>query len=1037
MATPSPPSSRQGHPNRNNRPNQLVPTKFAIDDIITSQGSLRRDVLKNDATMQAVRQENIMLAEKVQHAANLYRQLLGRVTKTEERMEMEQKSMTQVLSQTKQVELQLATQQEGMVNRETQLVLRLQKIQEDVSILKTEKELARKQNVQLSQEVRQLQEKVARQSGSLSNGLQDLKAHLDQKDLEKSQMFNMNFNELREKVETQEHQKIMFQTQMEGMIETLKMQVHQYDKQRQEDLYNMSTLSREKEALAKADIRRLQEKFKDIFEEFHRSVSGKDGKLRSDIQGRVAELERKLNSQSKNTMQRIKEIEQEAEDEIRTMKEAVESEIDDFRQKLETGLQNELNSTVQVDKILKVIEKQIGQNKKDIEKVVRAEISSRLSQGEKLSHQLNQLHKDHSDEINMLQEAIAESKRKQDNQIESSKVELTRFLNTALKENKCSFEEKRFCEVERKIDEIEDGLDEMSKQDERIELNSERIKQMEMENILAQGDMHNAIDANSKLIKHVDESLKKEIRLLEKKLNYLTDDFEEFKKVQDKNNSLISSEKITSQNKKKLKEVEDQLYKIAEKMAILQKVLSAKVDDEHNKEKVIRNKPSQTRSMQQKIQKNLTNDQRRKSNTEILQGHPLENSTNKQIKKTQLINPVLSQQRLQICLMDMLQSNFFIKHKISVRKAIEIDFFTYNINYWGIYQTWKMYRIKMQWLKLLTRKIRNNYENDENDSKTVEKNDSCNSQNNDGRNDKCTESKHSVMNKGGKTMDGKDQNRDKKDGAKVKTAKNDEHNDDNGKVQGCKNHDEGSDKEIYANIAKDDDKQTNDGDEEDGIEDEITEQSEEANTDDSSEEEEKDGNDNEDVSDDVGDGDKEDDDEEEEGKADDNDNEYDGDGDKEDDNDDEEEEEERDDDNDGDGDKDDEDNDEEDEKEEDSNDDDDGDDEEEDGDDQEEDSDDEEDDGDGDDDDEENDSDGDDDDDDEEGDGDNDGDNDDDGEKDDDEGEEQKAEDNDDDEGEEEEEEEEEEENECYVKDKDKDNKETSNIKNNKPANSE
>lgn len=58
----------------------------------------------------------------------------GRVTKTEERMEMEQKSMTQVLSQAKQVELQLATQQEGMVNRETQLVLQLQKIQEDVSV---------------------------------------------------------------------------------------------------------------------------------------------------------------------------------------------------------------------------------------------------------------------------------------------------------------------------------------------------------------------------------------------------------------------------------------------------------------------------------------------------------------------------------------------------------------------------------------------------------------------------------------------------------------------------------------------------------------------------------------------------------------------------------------------------------------------------------------------------------------------------------------------------------------------------------------
>ena len=41
-------------------------------------GSLRRDVLRHDESVQAVRQENIMLAEKVQHATNLYRQLLSK-----------------------------------------------------------------------------------------------------------------------------------------------------------------------------------------------------------------------------------------------------------------------------------------------------------------------------------------------------------------------------------------------------------------------------------------------------------------------------------------------------------------------------------------------------------------------------------------------------------------------------------------------------------------------------------------------------------------------------------------------------------------------------------------------------------------------------------------------------------------------------------------------------------------------------------------------------------------------------------------------
>ena len=56
-----------------------------------------------------------------------------------------------------------------------------------VAILKTEREQARKQHHQTNQELRQLQERVARQSSTLSNGLQDLKAHLDNKDSERAQ----------------------------------------------------------------------------------------------------------------------------------------------------------------------------------------------------------------------------------------------------------------------------------------------------------------------------------------------------------------------------------------------------------------------------------------------------------------------------------------------------------------------------------------------------------------------------------------------------------------------------------------------------------------------------------------------------------------------------------------------------------------------------------------------------------------------------------------------------------------------------------
>ena len=79
-----------GHPNgkemtgfpQKNMNSQLMqagnfPSKMILDDLMLSQGSLRNEVLRNDETLQAVRQENIMLAEKVQHATNLYRQLLS------------------------------------------------------------------------------------------------------------------------------------------------------------------------------------------------------------------------------------------------------------------------------------------------------------------------------------------------------------------------------------------------------------------------------------------------------------------------------------------------------------------------------------------------------------------------------------------------------------------------------------------------------------------------------------------------------------------------------------------------------------------------------------------------------------------------------------------------------------------------------------------------------------------------------------------------------------------------------------------------
>ena len=73
------PNTSHSHRNVNNQlmNNGGYASRVLVDDIMSSQGVLKEEVFRSNKTVTAVRQENIMLAEKVQHATNLYRQLLG------------------------------------------------------------------------------------------------------------------------------------------------------------------------------------------------------------------------------------------------------------------------------------------------------------------------------------------------------------------------------------------------------------------------------------------------------------------------------------------------------------------------------------------------------------------------------------------------------------------------------------------------------------------------------------------------------------------------------------------------------------------------------------------------------------------------------------------------------------------------------------------------------------------------------------------------------------------------------------------------
>ncbi|XP_065659326.1 putative leucine-rich repeat-containing protein DDB_G0290503 isoform X3 [Hydra vulgaris] len=561
------------------------PSKMILDDLLLSQGSLRNEVMRNDETLQAVRQENIMLAEKVQHATNLYRQLLTRVSKTEERIALESSSISSVVNQAKQVEVLLTSQHEQMVTREQKLVMQVQRLQEEVSILKIERETSQKSVQNMSQEIRMISEKLSRQSVTLGTGLQDLKAYLDNKEQERKHEIDVKINELNERLNDECNKRAVFQTQTEGRFETTHLQMNHNEKSRNDDVYKLATLVREKEALSKSEVRSLQDKLKEMIEDYGKVQSHKDHQLRNEIEIKLAELDRKIRSEAKQMIDQYKDYHEEASVMIREIKEFITEETERIAAKLQNnGYTDQIN---EIKASIKSLEKEVNQNKKEIEKVVRAEISSRLSQGEKLTHMVTQIRKDTNDGLSYMHQTLSENKKKIDNAEETIRKDVARLVNDSLSSMNAKAELHHIRDIQKKIEDIEDALDDVVKQEEHIEMNSERIKQMEMENILAQGDINSAIDSNKQQILNLlkqNNEVVDQIKSVEKKLHYLAETFQNFK---EKNGSINRPLKpvLTPRAPQNHNELNEQINDISRVVDVLTDVLSQIIDAEYEENK--------------------------------------------------------------------------------------------------------------------------------------------------------------------------------------------------------------------------------------------------------------------------------------------------------------------------------------------------------------------------------------------------------------------------------------------------------------------
>ncbi|XP_078690494.1 coiled-coil domain-containing protein 154-like [Branchiostoma floridae x Branchiostoma belcheri] len=408
-----------------------------LEEVVRLQGELKASNRRQDQIISEERKARQQVIDNLRSSNDLISQLATRLKRAEDSVVEEREAVSALVSHTKQVEKAvISSQQELMGRRDTQST-RITELKHDLDQSKHAREQLERATMSLIDEVRQMKAKLDGQGVDLKQVADEVKqrsrrleedsrqaidtirkqSEMQQHSEVSSSQLRMQFDgrlgevrdvvlELRNRQSQEEMSRRQLEQHMESRIAEMQSTLSNLEQKREGDLHTVDILQKEREQAAENERVRLQGKLSEIAEEVSKKILQKEIRLREEAQQKFHNVEKVLRGEEAARIGHERSIREENEKRWGALQQMNEQEFLALRDIVKVHKSKTAENFQTLSESVSVLEKQATEAKRQLEKVLKAEIQTRQSQDQALSNRVDDLQEKLGVAVSTLQQAV-------------------------------------------------------------------------------------------------------------------------------------------------------------------------------------------------------------------------------------------------------------------------------------------------------------------------------------------------------------------------------------------------------------------------------------------------------------------------------------------------------------------------------------------------------------------------------------------------------------------------------------------------------
>ncbi|KAL3875912.1 hypothetical protein ACJMK2_033817 [Sinanodonta woodiana] len=379
-----------------------------LEEVLRLQTDLKNNTKRSEEILIEEREARRQLETAIKLSNEIISHLSKRIQETEDKILEEKSALSNLYSHTKSMEQAVYSNQKEIEAKKDAHAQRIQDLRTELVETIQSKNQLEKVTYTLTDEIRNLRSKLDTQQAEFSTMINDLRNRAKRlEDENRTQIDTMRKQtdlhsrsdvqttqlrgqvetrlaelrdvliDLRAKQEDEQAERRNLEASMQQKIGELYTSINEQTRKREETMHTVDMLLREKEHNAQSDRLNLSSKLNDNVEELNKKLLAKEMKLREEIQTKYMQLEKMLHTEQQSRQ----EFERAARDDIerrwQTLKKVLDEEMLGVKEVMKGDRGKARETLAKLDQSITILEKQLEENKKQVDKILAAEIKSR------------------------------------------------------------------------------------------------------------------------------------------------------------------------------------------------------------------------------------------------------------------------------------------------------------------------------------------------------------------------------------------------------------------------------------------------------------------------------------------------------------------------------------------------------------------------------------------------------------------------------------------------------------------------------------